>query len=318
MQHKYIVLFIIVISISFIPFIGIYSLMSDKPENLMDSLLTNLPVCLLIGGFDYFFIKKTAGLPIANNSIRLIIDLIATTTTCVFIICVLNYLLTDFTVRDLIRSALPAIPWNWVVTLLIELFFYNNRQQEIEREKANYQLFALRNQINPHFLFNSLNVLASLAYTDGEKANIFTKRLSAVYRYLLSNRDNRTVGIDEELDFTNKYLYLEQVRFGDSIKVSTDDMRSGKTGSIIPASIQMLVENAIKHNMFSKELPLELKIVITDTEITVSNNLRPRNTSAGTGIGLQNIERQYALHNKQVTVSRTGTDFKVTIPVIAS
>ena len=220
--------------------------------------------------------------------------------------------------RDLIRSALPAIPWNWVVTLLIELFFYNNRQQEIEREKANYQLFALRNQINPHFLFNSLNVLASLAYTDGEKANIFTKRLSAVYRYLLSNRDNRTVGIDEELDFTNKYLYLEQVRFGDSIKVSTDDMRSGKTGSIIPASIQMLVENAIKHNMFSKELPLELKIVITDTEITVSNNLRPRNTSAGTGIGLQNIERQYALHNKQVTVSRTGTDFKVTIPVIAS
>lgn len=315
-QQRYIPLFIIVISISFIPFIGIYSLMSGNEEDMVRRLLINLPVCFVIGLSDYLLIKKMATAPIHSNSIRLVIDLIATTSTCVFIICILNHLLADFSLQELIRSALPAIPWNWVVTLLIELFFYNTRQHEIEKEKANYQLAALRNQINPHFLFNSLNALASLAYTDAEKANLFAKRLSAVYRYLLTNNEALTVDINEELKFVDKYLYLEQIRFGEALNVNIRDTRDTKRGHIIPASIQMLVENAIKHNICTTATPLEIDITISDRHVTVSNNLNPRQNTGISGTGLRNIRRQYALRNKKISVMQSASRYEVSLPVI--
>ena len=314
--HKYLFLFILVISVSFIPFIGIYSIMSEGPSDLSVSLLINLPVCMFIGGVDFLFIRAMSSSSVRNNALRLIIDMVVTTLLCVCIITGLNFIFTDFTFTDLIKSGLPAIPWNWVATLLIELFFYNNRQQEVEREKAKYQLEALRNQINPHFLFNSLNVLASLAYTDGEKANLFTKRLSAVYRYLLSNNSNQTVPIGDELEFVNKYIYLIRARFGESVKVDISDLRNSSSGHIIPVSIQMLVENAIKHNVCTVQSPLKIRITIDDRHISVSNNLQLRSMSAKSGIGLRNIERQYALQNKSIAVSRTPSVFSVTLPVL--
>lgn len=315
-QYRYILLFIIVVSISFVPFIGIYSIMSGTEDNIPERLAINMPVCLMICSLDYVVIRMMSGIPSLSNSMRLTADIIVTTVACVFIVCFLNFLLSDFGIRELVKSVLPAVPWNWVVTLLIELFFYNNRQQEMEKEKANYQLAALRNQINPHFLFNSLNVLASLAYIDAEKTNIFAKRLSAVYRYLLSNGERTTVGVDEELEFVHKYVYLEQVRFGDSLKVEIADGRAGKGGRIIPASIQMLVENAIKHNVCTSESPLVIQIAVTDDKVTVTNNLRLRQKVASSGVGLRNIRRQYALHNQAISVEFTDKTFTVTLPVM--
>jgi len=315
-QYRYILLFIIVVSVSFVPFIGIYCIITGREDYLLKNIVINLPVCLMIGSFDYLFIRLMSGVSSLGNSLRLTADIVVTTVACVFIVCFLNFIFSDFGVRELVKSALPAVPWNWVVTLLIELFFYNNRQQEIEKEKANYQLAALRNQINPHFLFNSLNVLASLAYIDAEKTNIFAKRLSAVYRYLLSNGERTTVSIDEELEFAHKYIYLEQVRFGDSLKVEMTDGRVEKGGRIIPASVQMLVENAIKHNVCTSESPLVINIVVTDDKVTVTNNLRLRRKVAASGVGLKNIRRQYALHNQAISLEFTDKTFTVTLPVM--
>lgn len=320
-QQKYIILFILVTSVSFIPFIGftgIYSIIGWNHDDIALHLLINLPVCAIIGCSDYFLINWLAKVCIQNKPMRLVMDLTVTTITCVAIICILNFILSDFSfsTTELMKSALPAIPWNWVVSLLIELFFYNNRQQEIEREKANYQYIALRNQINPHFLFNSLNTLASLAYIDGEKANLFTKRLSSVYRYLLSNNGNRTVEIDHELEFVNKYLYLEQVRFENAIDVEIQDRRQSKLGRVVPASIQMLVENAIKHNSCSKESPLSIRIIVDNDNVTVLNNLQPRKNIAPSGVGLENIRRQYELLDKRITVIKTDKEFIVTLPTI--
>lgn len=187
-QTRYVFLFIFVISISFIPFMGIYSIMIGRPENLWWTILVNIPACLLLGVCDFLLVKKTQH-KVRSNVIRLITDIMVTTVTTIVIICGLNLLLmdaADATPHVLLKSAVPAIPWNWIVTLLIELFFYNEQQQKIEREKSHYQFMALRNQINPHFLFNCLNVLSSLAYSDAEKANNFAKRLASVYRYILS------------------------------------------------------------------------------------------------------------------------------------
>lgn len=315
-QTRYILLFLLVISISFLPFIGIYSIMSGRPENIWLTILLNIPACFLIGICDYLFIKFMQKV-IRRNTLRVVTDLIVTTLTTLPIICGLNLILMNTSPVALIKSALPAIPWNWVVTLLIELYFYNERQQKIEREKSRYQFIALRNQINPHFLFNCLNVLSSLAYSDGEKANVFTKRLSAVYRYLLSNAENRTVNIDDELEFVKKYIYLEQVRFGESLRVNIEDNREIRTGHVIPVSVQLLVENAIKHNICTADSPLNIDISINDSEVRVVNTLLPRKSSSDTRLGLDNIRLQYALHNKEIAVEKTDGTFTVILPVIA-
>ncbi len=314
-ETRYIVLFIFVISISFLPFIGIYWIISGRPENLWLTTILNIPACFLIGICDYLLVK-TGQKIVRSNTLRIVTDLIITTVTSVTIICGLNLILMDVSLHTLIKSAVPSIPWNWVVTLLIELYFYNARQQRIEREKASYQFIALRNQINPHFLFNSLNVLSSLAYSDAEKANLFAKRLSSVYRYILSTSESQTVEINDELTCVNKYVFLEQVRFGGSLIVTTDDRRSIQNGSIIPVSLQQLVENAIKHNVCSKEAPLKIKITIDDTAIKVVNNRQLRKSSYGRGVGLDNIRHQYALHNLSISVTETDNSFSVTLPII--
>jgi LytS/YehU family sensor histidine kinase len=239
-----------------------------------------------------------------------------TTIITIVIICGLNLMLMDATSQVLLKSAVPAIPWNWIVTLIIELFFYNERQQKIEREKSHYQFIALRNQINPHFLFNCLNVLSSLAYSDAEKANTFAKRLASVYRYILSTNESQIVDIEDEIAYVNKYIYLEQVRFGDYLSVIIEDVRTTKKGHIIPVSVQQLVENAIKHNICSKEFPLKIEVLIDDIDIKVVNNVQLRKTSYGTGVGLDNIRRQYALHNHHITVSVSDTTFTVSLPII--
>ena len=317
-QTRYVFLFIFVISISFIPFMGIYSIMIGRTENLWWTILVNIPACLLLGVCDFLLVKKTQH-KVRSNVIRLITDIMVTTVTTIVIICGLNLLLmdaADATPHVLLKSAVPAIPWNWIVTLLIELFFYNEQQQKIEREKSHYQFMALRNQINPHFLFNCLNVLSSLAYSDAEKANNFAKRLASVYRYILSTNESQIVDIDDEIACVNKYIYLEQVRFGDFLSVKINDMRATHKGHIIPVSVQQLVENAIKHNICSKEFPLKIEILITDTDIKVVNNVQLRKASCGTGVGLDNIRRQYALHNKKITVSVSDTSFTVSLPII--
>lgn len=289
--------------------------MTGRPENLWWTILVNIPACLLLGICDFLLVKKTQQM-VKRNVIRVITDLMVTTIITIVIICGLNLMLMDATSQVLLKSAVPAIPWNWIVTLIIELFFYNERQQKIEREKSHYQFIALRNQINPHFLFNCLNVLSSLAYSDAEKANTFAKRLASVYRYILSTNESQIVDIEDEIAYVNKYIYLEQVRFGDYLSVIIEDVRMTKKGHIIPVSVQQLVENAIKHNICSKEFPLKIEVLIDDIDIKVVNNVQLRKTSYGTGVGLDNIRRQYALHNHHITVSVSDTTFTVSLPII--
>ena len=289
--------------------------MTGRPENLWWTILVNIPACLLLGICDFLLVKKTQQM-VKRNVIRVITDLMVTTIITIVIICGLNLMLMDATSQVLLKSAVPAIPWNWIVTLIIELFFYNERQQKIEREKSHYQFIALRNQINPHFLFNCLNVLSSLAYSDAEKANTFAKRLASVYRYILSTNESQIVDIEDKIAYVNKYIYLEQVRFGDYLSVIIEDVRTTKKGHIIPVSVQQLVENAIKHNICSKEFPLKIEVLIDDIDIKVVNNVQLRKTSYGTGVGLDNIRRQYALHNHHITVSVSDTTFTVSLPII--
>lgn len=219
----------------------------------------------------------------------------------------------------------PAILYNVVIVMLIELFLYqeelNEREQQMilmEKEKTEYQFRLLKNQLNPHFLFNCLNVAASMAYQDGNKTNRFVKKLAEVYRYLLMTHDRQTVSLEEELRFTQAYLYLETIRFEEALQVTINgDYDTQSHREIIPASLQMLVENAIKHNSATLESPLTVSIVISQNGITVSNNLQLRScVGSRNGMGLANLQNQYALHGKVISAKNTGEKYVVEIPFI--
>ena len=328
-KRKSIILFISLIAISLFLCISTFSLLANssyKIENILSNFFLNMPICLIIGAIDYKVIsilQKNNSKYSASHSV--IIDFILTALLIGTLSIVVNYvLLLIFPGKfDILYQVLPMILWNSIIVLFIELFFYNKRQIEnenklniIEKEKAIYQFEALKNQINPHFLFNSLNVLSSLAYQDAEKTNLFTKKLSNVYRYLLTTHDRPTVTLQEELQFVDSYLYLEQIRFGDTLQVFIENDKKHQDKAIIPASLQMLVENALKHNISTSKSPLIIYITINKGGVTVSNNIQLRSYVTKNGMGLNNLRKQYSLYDKEVLITEIKTNFIVKLPYI--
>jgi len=167
----------------------------------------------------------------------------------------------------------------------------------LQKENLQSQFEVLRQQVNPHFLFNSLNVLTSLIKLEPDLAEKFTEHLSKVYRYVLENKDNDLVDLKTELDFLDAYLFLLNIRFMDKIQVSINIDKEKTDLLILPLALQLLIENAIKHNSMSKKNPLCIHLFIDEKSfLNVVNNLQERESYiASTGVGLKNIEHRYLL-----------------------
>lgn len=199
---------------------------------------------------------------------------------------------------------------------------YKSKQLEAEellRMNTQAQLQSIRSQINPHFLFNNLNVLSSLVLKDKEAANSFIEAFSKVYHYILRNQDKELIELQKEIDFLQPYVYLLQQRFPQSVELKTEIDERWKHTYVVPVALQMLVENAIKHNVLSTSKPLEIKIKANGTNsIEITNNLQPKKTKEpSSNIGLSNINQRYELiTGKQITVSSTDHEFKVALPLI--
>lgn len=224
------------------------------------------------------------------------------------------------------ESIIAGIALLFLLTFnLAELgFFLNDRYRsslaEMERyrkENAEYQFEMLKLQLNPHFLFNSLNTLSSLVYENPEKAGEFIRKLSDVYRYVLDNRSRELVSLAEEMAFIRSFTYLLGLRFQGMIefifKVDDDALRK----KIAPMTLQLLVENAVKHNVVARKQPLSITIHSHDDRIMVSNNLQVKPEQGGTGVGLKNIASRYGfLTDRKVEISDEHGTFSVTIPLI--
>ena len=289
------------------------------------NLAYNVPILLLMGLFDWVILSHNntqaggigpslASILFSTICIPLLLGGIA-----ILIAAWAKYPIT------LLHNVMPATLCNAIVVLLLSLYLYDKHQMEnqqrlscMEKEKMRYQFEALKNQVNPHFLFNSLNVLASLAYQDADKTNLFTKKLAEVYRYLLKTSDHQTVSLEEELRFTKAFLYLEKIRYGNALLVIIDDAAdSKKSARVIPASLQMLVENAIKHNIATTSSPLVIHISISGKSIIVSNNLQLRSyVGSKNGIGLANLRNQYALNDESLKIKKNENEFIVELPYI--
>jgi len=206
------------------------------------------------------------------------------------------------------------------------LVFYVNRsrQKELEaealhRSQAQASLQSIRNQVNPHFLFNNLNVLSALIIKKSAEANHFVEAFASVYRYILNTKERELVPLREELEFIQPYLFLLEKRFESGLQVDIQVPESAGTLKVVPASLQMLVENAIKHNVVSAQRPLRLSIRLNgEHELLVENSLQ-RKTDVGesTQIGLDNISKRYRLiSGKDITVREDLEHFRVVIPLL--
>ncbi len=192
------------------------------------------------------------------------------------------------------------------------------QKEEVKRESLALQYKVLQEQINPHFLFNSLNVLGSLIDIDIEKAKNFTRELSTFYRDVLHFKNQDIISLNEEIAFVKKYIYLQQIRFGEALHV--DIIANDKIdGKVIPLSLQSLVENAIKHNQMSMADPLRIVIAISDDyELVVENNLQPKTvTEKSSQTGLKNLAGRYEyLTEKEMVITQSDSYFRVSMPLI--
>ena len=206
------------------------------------------------------------------------------------------------------------------------IIYYNSRLKNslLEAEKlktltVESQFEALRNQVKPHFLFNSFNVLSGLIYKDPALASEFIQQLSRVYRYLLYHQQEKLVSLKTELDYLDSYIFLLRIRFGDAFEVdkNIDDYLLEKF-CVPPASVQLLLENAVKHNKTSKKDILKVNIFEQDGFLVIRNNIQLKtNQEPSSGLGLHNIKMRYRhLANKNIVVKQDEHFFTVRLPLI--
>ena len=183
---------------------------------------------------------------------------------------------------------------------------------------ASAQFDALKNQLDPHFLFNSLNVLTSLIDEDPDNAQRFTTSLSKVYRYVLEQKNKELVTIEDELNFARTYMSLLKMRFEDSIVFDIPETVSNPEAKVVPLSLQLLLENAVKHNTVSENKPLHIRVYEQDANLVVENNLQPKQVvKKSSGVGLANITQRYGLLTKRkMTIQETPKRFSVSIPML--
>jgi len=221
------------------------------------------------------------------------------------------------------------IAFNFRINLFLHIVnaivFYRSRvskyQVEAERfkkESAEAQFDALRNQVNPHFLFNSFNVLSNLVYSDPDKASHFIQGLSQVYRYLLKNKNNKLVKLEEELRFLDAYEYLMKTRFQDNLNIDRSISENSKTRYLPPAALQLLIENAVKHNEVSKKSPLFISVYNQNGHLVVENNIQPKEEKEESSkVGLENIRKRYSfLSEEHPVIVNVNGKFSVKLPLI--
>lgn len=212
-----------------------------------------------------------------------------------------------------------------IVSLVFHLIYFYKAYQEnkVKEQKiiagtASAQFESLKNQIDPHFLFNSLNVLSSLIEENPESAQKFTTSLSKVYRYVLEQKDKELVSVAEELKFAKTYMNLLKMRFENSITFEIPEGFENEEAKVVPLSLQLLLENCIKHNVVSEVKPLHVKISIENNQLVVTNNLQKKEVlSNRKGVGLQNIVNRYAILTKRtVLVEENEQEFKIFLPIL--
>lgn len=223
--------------------------------------------------------------------------------------------------KFIILSIIPVI----LFTLLYEVLYLSKERQrdniivdQLDNELTRVEVAALRNELDPHFIFNSLNTLSYLITKDGPRADLFTTKLAQVYRYFLINKDQEQVALEKEINFIDDYIFLIQIRHEKKVELVVNlDREAISDVMIIPCSIQLLIENAIKHNDFTATQPLKIYISMDKGYLKVENSVHKKQIQpTSTKIGLRNLSAQYVLIlKKNIIIDKSENRFIVKLPL---
>jgi LytS/YehU family sensor histidine kinase len=226
----------------------------------------------------------------------------------------------DVSAKAFITTVLSLIVFYFNITTLVSNNWIKSieKNEELKRENLLAKYEALKNQVNPHFLFNSLNTLSGVVEQKPEMATEFIKKLSDIYRYVLEQNDKELVSIHDELKFVEDYIFLSQMRFGKGLIFNSHIMKD-QNFHVAPLAIQMLVENAIKHNIILDDMPLKIEMESENGFVIVRNNLQKKKTiiSGKEPLGLENLIKRYAyLSGEPVEVIESDGKFIIKLPII--
>lgn len=316
----------------FMDYVRFENMVEDVWREYFSNLVFSCILYLFNMAWFRFLLKKWDGFlyTIQRMSIALIGNVVV---TCMGIFVATFIVLIAFHERSFLQAISYQSAENYIQSVIIALvvasifyivWYYKYRQENKVKEQkiiagtASAKFDALKNQLDPHFLFNSLNVLTSLIEEDPYQAQKFTTSLSKVYRYVLEQKNKDLVSVDEELKFAKTYVRLLKMRFEDSIVFEIPEQSSNPEAKIIPLSLQLLLENAVKHNVVTSEKPLHIRVFEKDGMLQVSNNLQEKQVvKKSSGVGLTNIQQRYGiLTDKRVRISKTTSDFSVQLPML--
>lgn len=266
--------------------------------------------------------------------LRVILTLISTILYSLIIVIGVNalyyWLMYDVPILKFVKNVGPGTLYSTAaITTIIGSFLHGRgflmawkesmkETEELKRAHIAAQYESLKNQVNPHFLFNSLNVLSNLVYKDADLSAKFIKQLSLVYRYVLDTRDKEVVTLREELDALEAYIFLMKIRFGENLKIDLN-IEPKHDEMTVPLTLQMLLENAVKHNEISKAYPLEIQINrVGQDVILIKNKLREKvQNQHKSGVGLENIKARHKfISEKEVEILKTDEFFEVKVPIV--
>lgn len=312
------------------------------PENFVLTVAVCFMYSFVLGagnGFINDFLNKKFPWSEATKkrTVISIVSTVAANTVMVYFCNYMNFVVFQkaATTEEYFSGKYSFINWFTInIALLISAFLHakgfmeelkkTSRKEVVEQKliakSANAQFESLKNQLDPHFLFNSLNVLSSLIDENPKQAQKFTASMSKIYRYVLEQKDKELVTVEDELEFAKTYCDLLKTRFEDSVdfvfEVRTEDYRR----FVVPLCLQLLLENCIKHNFATYSKPLVIKIFSENDTLCIENNLQVREQiKESSGIGLANIVQRYALLTRRnVFIEKSEDYFKVKLPVLAS
>lgn len=308
-------------------------------ENLMISIFISFLYCFPLAfanGFLNDFLSKKYSW-VDQTKIRVILGIVGTVLLNTVLVLAINYinyvLIFGADSSKFFTGKLAIINWITInIALLVSAVLHAKSfmdewkkstkkevvEQKIIAKSANAQFESLKNQLDPHFLFNSLNVLSSLIDENPNQAQRFTSSMSKIYRYVLDEKDKEMVTVSDEIDFAKTYCELLKTRFEDSVNFEFNVEEKMTKGFVVPLSLQLLLENAIKHNYATAQKPLNIKIFSENGFLCIENNLQAREiVKERDGIGLSNIVQRYSLvTDRNVFIEKSEDYFKVKIPVL--
>ena len=295
-------------------------------------MLYSIPLAVVNAYFFDYIHKERKGEPITKNRILkgLFGSVLITLITFFFVRMFVKMILEGDSYQEFIATERPDYyVVATLIALVVSLFFHAiYYYKEVQKNKiseqrviagtASAKFDALKNQLDPHFLFNSLNVLSSLIEENPDGAQEFTAALSKVYRYVLEQKNKELVTVDEELDFARTYMSLLKMRFEDSIIFEIPEHSANSDSKVVPLSLQLLLENAVKHNMVTSSKPLRIRIFEANGHLVVNNNIQPKQiVKKGSGVGLSNIVQRYKmLSDKKVKINQDTKQFEVALPIL--